>query len=177
MRFAVCQNDFNNQSLGRGLIKISFSSLLSSIFNISIVRLKYDYSIFHDNRVSIGASFGLFLMPISFSVKAAGQEDHSTKFTAPLPLLGLRTDFSITKKLFLKQNIEFLYISTSFFSGGLIDLSVYLEHKTFDHIAFGVGVNTNRLNISLKKPDSSIEFYGDIIMDYTGMLLYGRYYF
>lgn len=150
---------------------------INSKFNLSIVRLKYGYSFYQDNRVSIGASFGFFIMPVSFFIKSQGLQESNTNFTAPLPLIGLRTDFQITDKFYLKQNIEFLYLATSSISGGILDLGVYLEHKTFKNVAFGAGVNSNRLNISLKKPDSSIEFFGDIRMDYTGVLLYAKYYF
>ena len=150
---------------------------LSSVFNLSIIRLKYDYAFYQDDRVSIGASFGLFIMPVNLRAQADASEEHITKFVAPLPLLGLRTDFKITKKFYLRQNVEFLYLSFTDFSGGILDLSVFLEHKTFSNVAFGFGINSNRLNISLRNTDSNIEFFGDIRMDYTGLVLYGRYFF
>ena len=150
---------------------------LSSVFNLSIIRLKYDYAFYQDERVSIGASFGLFIMPLNLSVQADNSQEHVTKFVAPLPLLGLRTDFHIAQKFYLRQNVEFLYLSFTDFSGGILDLSVLLEHKTFKNVAFGFGVNSNRLNISLRNAESSIEFFGDIRMDYTGLILYGRYFF
>jgi hypothetical protein len=150
---------------------------VTSKLNLSIIRVKYGYSFYQDDRVSIGASIGFFIMPVAFTIRAQGQEDHNTNFTAPLPLIGLRTDFQITKKFYLKQNVEVLYIATSSFSGGILDLAVFLEHKTFKNVAFAIGVNSNRLNVKLKKPDSSIAFYGDIRMDYTGALLYVSYYF
>jgi hypothetical protein len=165
------------EELEIGGIVYPIGSELNSKFNLSIIRIKYGYSFYQDERVSIGASVGLFIMPVSFAIKVPGLADNDTNFTAPLPLIGLRTDFQITERFYLKQNIEFLYLSTSSFSGGILDLGVYLEHKTFKNVAFGLGVNSNRLNISLKKPDSAIDFFGDIRMDYTGALLYVKYYF
>jgi hypothetical protein len=165
------------EDLDIGDIIYPIGTEINSKFNLSIIRLKYGYSFYQDKRVSIGASFGLFIMPVTFVVQAQGVRDSNTNFTAPLPLIGLRTDFQITEKFYLKQNVEFLYLSTSTFSGGILDLGVYLEHKTFKNVAFGLGVNSNRVNISLKKPDSAIEFFGDLRMDYTGALLYAKYYF
>jgi len=150
---------------------------IKSKFDLTILRAKYGYAFFQDDRISLGVTFGLFIMPVSLTVKALSQSEHKTEFTAPLPLLGLRTDFAITRKLFLKQNVEVLYLSIGSFTGGLLDLNVMLEHKTFEHIAFGIGVNSNRINISIENPDSSIDFFGDIKMDYTGLLFYGKYYF
>jgi hypothetical protein len=165
------------EELDVGGIIYPIGTEINSKFNLSIVRIKYGYSFYQDDRVSIGASLGFFIMPVALNVKALGQGDNNTNFTAPLPLFGLRTDFQISKKLYLRQNVEFLYLSTSSINGGILDLSVFLEHKTFKNAAFGLGVNSNRLNISLKKPDSAIEFFGDLRMDYTGALLYAKYYF
>lgn len=166
-----------DKELELGGIIFPIGTDLSSVFNLSIIRLKYDYAFYQDDRVSIGTSFGLFIMPINLIAQADGSAEHVTKFVAPLPLIGLRTDFKITQKLILKQNVEFLYLSFTDFTGGILDLSVFLEYKTFKNVAFGIGVNSNRLNISLRNTDSNIEFFGDIRMDYNGLLLYGSYFF
>jgi hypothetical protein len=165
------------EDLEIGDVTFPIGTDLSSVFNLSIIRLKYDYAIYQDSRVSIGTSFGLFIMPLNLRVKADDTQGHNTKFIAPLPLIGLRTDFKINQKLYLRQSVEFLYLSFATFSGQILDLNVYLEHKTFKNVALGFGVNSNRLNISLKNTSSAIEFFGDVRMDYTGLLLYGRYYF
>lgn len=150
---------------------------ITSSFDLTILRTKYDYSFFQDDRVSLGASFGLFIMPVNLKVKAASNQENITQFTAPLPLLGLRSDFKITEKLFLYQSVELLYLSVSDFTGSILDLKVGLEHKTFKHFAFGIGVNSNRINMSIRDSESSIDLFGDIRMDYTGLLFYGKYYF
>ncbi len=148
---------------------------ITSEFNLTILRAKYDYAFFQDDRVSLGVSFGLFIMPVSLRVNAINNQEKKTQFTAPLPLLGLRSDFKISDKFYLNQSVEVLYLAFTNFTGSLLDLNVALEHRTFDHISFGVGVNSNRLNFNIKKPDSAIGFFGDISMDYTGMLFYAKY--
>lgn len=164
-------------SLQLGGIIYPIGTELTSRYNLTIIRIKYDYSFYQDDRVSLGASFGLFIMPVNFSVKALNQEDQVANFVAPLPLIGIRSDFQITKKFYLHQTAELLYLSFANFKGGLLDLTIMLEHKTFKNVGFGFGVNSNRVNITIKKPDSNIDFFGDIRMDYTGILLYGRYFF
>jgi hypothetical protein len=119
----------------------------------------------------------MFIMPVNFSVKAQGKEDQVTKFVAPLPLLGLRSDFLISKKFYLHQTAELLYLNFTNFKGSLLDLAIMLEHKTFKNVGFGFGINSNRVNVTLKDPESKFNFFGDIRMDYTGLLLYARYYF
>jgi hypothetical protein len=103
---------------------------LNSKFDLSIIRLKYDYSLYQDKRVSIGASIGLFIMPVKFKVKAKNSQEQVTNFVAPFPLFGLRTDFQISKKFYLLQTAELLYLSFTDFKGKLIDLTIKLEHKT-----------------------------------------------
>ena len=150
---------------------------LNSKYDLTIIRGKYDYTFFQDNRVSIGASFGLFIMPVNFSVKADAIGESKSKFIAPLPLLGLRTDFKITKKVYLRQSVELLYLSTSTFKGSILDLNVFLEYYAFKNIAFGMGVDSNRINISVLNESSYLgDFTGIIRTDYTGLILYGKFY-
>jgi hypothetical protein len=164
-------------SLQVGDIIFDIGTELNSKFDLSIIRLKYDYSLYQDKRVSIGASIGLFIMPVKFKVKAKNSEEQVTNFVAPFPLIGLRTDFQISKKFYLLQTAELLYLSFTNFKGGLLDLSIMLEHKTFKNVAFGIGINSNRVDVTIKNPDSKIDFFGDIRMNYTGLILYGSYFF
>lgn len=150
---------------------------LSSQFNLTIIRAKYGYSFFQDDRVSLGGTFGFYIMPLNFSVKALGLEEQSTHFVAPLPLLGLYTDFRITDKLYLNQSIEFLYLSISNFTGRIIDFNFAIEHRTFSHVGFGAGINLNGIEISVIDEGSPLDFVGEINMAYSGFLLYGKYYF
>jgi hypothetical protein len=170
-------NKILKDSVQLGDIIYPIGTELTSKYNLSIIRLKYDYSFYQDKRVSLGASIGMFIMPVNFSVKAQGKEDQVTNFVAPLPLIGLRSDFQIGNKFYLRQTAELLYLSFTDFTGSLLDLTIMLEHKTFKNVGFGIGINSNRVNITIKDPESKFNFFGDIRMDYTGLLLYGRYFF
>lgn len=170
-------NKVLEQELELGDITYPIGTEINSRYDLTILRAKYDYAIFQDDRVSIGISFGFFVMPVKFAVSANAIEDINSTFTAPLPLFGLRTDFRISDKLYLKQSAELLFISTDTFTGSLLDLNIALEHNTFEHFGFGLGVNSNRLNFIIKNEGSGINFFGDIRIDYTGLLLYAKYYF
>jgi hypothetical protein len=165
-----------DEELVLGNIIYPIGTEINSKYDLTILRAKYDYAFFQDDRISLGASFGFFIMPVNLTVNALYQEEHKTQFTAPLPLLGIRTDFKITEKLYLNQSVEILYLSFDDFTGGILDLNVAVEHKTFSHIAFGIGVNSNRVNMEFRNQESSANFFGDIRMDYTGLLFYGKYY-
>lgn len=166
-----------DSALTIGQIIYPIGTEIKSRYDLTIFRVRYDYSFYQDDRISIGVSGGLFIMPVKFTIQANGQQDHNTWFTVPLPLLGLRTDFKISNKFYLKQSVEILYLSFDFFTGSVLDLNIALEHNTFKHFGFGIGVNSNRINITLKNQDSAIKFFGDIRVDYTGVLLFAKYHF
>ena len=57
--------------------------------------------------------------------------------------------------------------------------NLFARHYLKNDLAlrFGFGVNSNRVNVTIKDPESKLNFFGDIRMDYTGLILYGRYFF
>ncbi len=151
---------------------------LSSTFDLQIFKGSYDYAFYMDDRVRFGASIGLFVMPIKFSANALNKQEVVAQFTAPLPVLGLSTDFAITPKLRFRQSIEILYLKFSKFEGILADLNIRLEYNPWNHIGFGLGFNSYDLNFSISAESSvNLDFVGTIESSYAGLLFYGRYYF
>jgi hypothetical protein len=151
---------------------------IDSKYFISVIRLKYDYSFYQDDRVSLGASLGFFILPINFSFQSTVSSGQSAKLTAPLPVLGLRSNFAITPKLFLMQEAELLYLKVDNFTGSIVDLNFAIEHKTFDHFGFGLGINSNTLRIKAEGNSyPNIDFFGDITMEYSGLKFYASYFF
>ncbi len=161
-----------------GNIVIPVGSEINSSFDLSIWRAKYDYSFLQNENVSLGVSVGLFIMPIKFSVKTLHFEEQATDLVAPLPVIGLRSDFLITEKLYLRQSVELLLISIDNFQGRILDLDIKVEHQTFEHISFGLGINSNRLNIKAKGDTyPNIDFFGEIGMEYSGIYFFAKYHF
>lgn len=166
-----------NEEIQVGDVTFPVGTEVSSKFDLTIIRAKYGYSFIQDERISMGASFGFYIMPITFSAKALNFKEQSTKFIAPLPLIGLYTDFKVKKNLYLKQSIEFLYLRIQNFSGRILDYNLLLEHKTFTHFGFGIGANLNGLNLSVTETGNYLDFVGKIGMQYSGIMLYANYYF
>ena len=96
---------------------------VTSSFDLQVFKGAYSYSFFQDDRMDIGVSFGLFVMPVAFKIDAFGAfEGHEREsITAPLPVLGLRADFAITPKLFLKYHLDFFYLEIDQFEGAVTD--------------------------------------------------------
>ena len=161
-----------------GDVTFPIGTRITSKYYISIIRAKYDYSFFQDKRVSLGASFGFFILPVNFSVRAGGSEGQSTKMVAPLPVLGIRSNFAITPKLYLKESADLLYLKIDNFAGSILDINIAMEHKTFKHFGFGAAINAFKLRIKAEGNDyPNINFFGDLGIEFTGITLYGSYYF
>ena len=151
---------------------------ISSIFDLSIFNFSYDYTFFGDNRVNLGTSIGLFIMPLKFRLDVSGVTEETTNLLAPLPVFGLRSDFSISSKLFLKHGLEILYLQAGDYTGILMDLNVRLEYNPWKHFGFGTGINMYRMKVEVDGNDfDHSKFVGNIEMGYTGMQFYGRYLF
>ena len=145
---------------------------------MTIIRAKYDYSFYQDDRVSLGVSLGVFVMPLSFSIQTVYIFDEAVDMNPPFPILGLRSEFIITDKIYFKQSVDILYLPIDNFTGSIIDLVFLVGYKPFKHLGFGLGVNGNRMEITAKgKGYPGIDFFGDLKMGYTGVFLIASYSF
>jgi hypothetical protein len=151
---------------------------VSSRYDMHIIRTLYDYAYFRDERINLALSVGLYIMPMNFSIGIDNIIDESAKFVAPLPVVGFRNTFFITPRILIKQNAEFLYFSTSSFLGSITDVNVWLEYNPFKHWGLGLGMNTFRYHFSATEQiGENLNFEGSLKTGFTGLLLYGKYYF
>jgi len=150
---------------------------VDSKYNMQIIRAMYDYAYFKDERIMLGVSAGLYVLPVDFSIGTPYAIDESAKVIAPLPVFGFRNTFFITPKVLLKQNIELLYVKTSSIKGLISDLNMWVEYNPFKHFGFGLGLNTFRFNFTAYESIGQKDFKGTIGTGFIGLLLYGKYYF
>jgi len=127
--------------------------------------------------MDLAFSIGLYVMPIDIELKASGlvNIDESETFTAPLPTLGLRMDFAITPKWFLRSNFELFYVEIKEFKGTLYESNVAIEYIPWKHLGFGLALNVFDLDIEADGEDyPGIDFKGELSFRYTGLLLYAK---
>ena len=149
-------------------------------FDLQIFKGAYSYSFFQDDRMDIGVSFGLFVMPINFEIQSTGglAAHEKESITAPLPVLGLRADFALTPKLFLKYHFDFFYLEMDQFKGAVTNNKILLEYNAFKHVGFGIGLERFGLNIEAEGEDyPNIDFNGAFDFNYVGAMLYCKVYF
>ena len=155
---------------------------VSSTFNIQMYKLTYNYSLLMDDRVNFSVGLGLYVMPLELSLSndtdPAAYPLELVDITAPLPTLNFRLEFAITPKLYLRQNIELFYLEYGGFTGSLIDVNIGADYRFTKHFGLGLGIDSFDLRLEANGKDyPEMNFNGDINFKYTGLMLYGKYYF
>jgi len=161
-------------------VTIGAGTIVDTTFNYQILKAAYSYSFFQDDRMDLAASFGLFVMPIKFELNAEGLASGQGKFsfTAPLPAVGLRGDFAITPRWFLRTNLDVFYLEYQSFKGALVDTRVAVEYNPWNHFGFGLGFDNFRVALEAKENDyPAVNFQGNVKSQFMGVQLYARYFF
>ena len=151
---------------------------VDSFLDVQIWKAAYNYSFLLDDRINLAAGLGVFVIPIKYMVSASGIGTTEEDITAPLPVIGLRADFALTKKWFLRQSINLFYLEIGDFKGGIVDSTTSVEYKPLKNLGLGLSANSFKVGIEAEGDDyPNIDFVGNIKFDYLGLLLYGKLYY
>ncbi len=153
---------------------------LESTLDFKIFKASYVYSFFQDDRFDFGVSLGLFVVPIEYDFKSTtGQRQEADSITAPLPVIGLKGDFAITPKLFLKSYIDLFYLELDDYEGHVWNFHVALEYNVFKNVGFGLGFDHLEVDVEAHKDTDvpGVNFNGNINLSYTGVMIYTKIYF
>ncbi len=96
-------------------------------------------------------------------------------------MFGLRFDFALTPRVFLRSHIKAFYLEFQDFRGALFNSKVAIEWNPFDppfdHFGFGIGIENFRVAVEVKKRNDLVDFLGKVDFEYFGISLYGTVYF
>ncbi len=146
-------------------------------FDLSILRGSYAWSFFKNDHFDLGISGGLYGMKVDFKIESqtpGGFNLEETDFTVPLPVIGLRANFALTPKWFLRQSFDYFYVNIGDYEGQLVDLNVALEWNALKYLGLGVGYNFVAMGLDYSGRDN---FLSEIDLSYGGLLLFGKLYF
>lgn len=158
-----------------GGVTYPVNSQVDTQLKFDVYKLNYQYSVFHDEKAELGASFGFHVMHVFAGIDAIGiNESHSEAATAPLPVWGLYADYNFTPRLSAYYNYQFFFINyEDKFKGGLQDFIFGLEYRLFRNVAVGAAYNRFALNADIKRDLSTLK----INTNWNGGMLYGAVYF
>lgn len=168
-----------NKTLGRliswGTITIDASTPVKSKLDYDILKVNYQYSLAHTDKVELGVLAGFHVLWVDFSIDATVVSGtHSTAITAPMPVLGIVARYHFTPLFTAYYNYEIFGVDVeNKISGGMQDMLVGAEYRVAKNIGLGAAYNKFSLNMAFKKPSSTLH----VDANWYGLMLYGAVYF
>ena len=156
-----------------GNVTFPISTEVKTEFETVVFKLAYRYAFLHRERWHMGASLGAHTMDWKTKWTAGNlalEEDFDV--TVPLPVLGLFGSYGITPKLYLNASSEFFGLEYEEFDGFLNNTRLSLEHRTFEHVAFGLGLDYFLIDASVESESGNLSAEAEY--DYLGLLAFMR---
>jgi hypothetical protein len=142
--------------------------------DLTIYKLAYTWSFLRRDKGYLGASAGLYVADIGASIAAESLgRATSGGVTAPLPVFGLRGQYDLSAKWSLRGSAEIFAIDYGDYNGSLYDVYAGLDYQLLEHVAIGVGVNSVKIDVGVRKSN----FNGDFDWRYDGGLLFFKFDF
>jgi len=146
---------------------------VDSELRFDVAKLSYQYSVYHNDKVELGASIGLHVDHRTTGISASGISDAGSQ-TITAPLLGLFANYNFTPSFSVYYNYQFFFFSyEDKFTGGLQDFLLGLEYRLFRNV--GLGAAFNRFGADLKLVGNDKTLYIDT--NWNGGMLYAAVYF
>jgi len=161
-------------------IPIKSGSTVDAFFDLDIYQLSYSYSFLQDERLDLALQIGTYIMPIDVGLSVAGaiDEQGSARFTAPLPVVGLRMDIALTPQWFIRTGTQAFYLEYDNFSGSVLEFRAAVEYNPWDHVGIGLGFDTLAINVEAEGEDwPGIDLNGKVNFNYAGLQLYLRFFY
>ncbi len=150
------------------------NTTVASELDMTVYKASYSYSVIQNARFDVGLAAGLHILDLEESITAEGVgNSESSTLLAPLPVLGLRGDWAMTPRVFLKANVDVFAVSVEGTRGRLTDALVAVEYDAFKHFGVGLGYNYVSMLVRGDKDD----FRGEIGASYGAIMLYGKLFF
>jgi hypothetical protein len=155
-------------------------SRVQTAWDFDLLKIGYAWSFLNKRRYEmfIGAGLNIRRLDIEIDYQAAvstfSQEDRlNTDGTIPLPTLAIGGRWNLSEKWQSIFRYELFLLEVGDFKGSQQDFQLLLEHSTFKHVGFGIGINTIDINIRASNDTLRGEFDSRIL----GLLGYTKIYF
>jgi len=150
----------------------AINTAISAQQEFNIFKLDYTYAFLAPERGFLGITGGLYVSKSKYTLNAGTvATTESEDLTAPLPVIGLRGDYSVTDKITLGGAWEWFGFESDNVDGHLTDFYVGADYRITKR--FAAGLAYNRVSTSLGARDSG-GFEGRLSWRYDGMLLYAK---
>lgn len=156
-----------------GDVVFPINTQVTSESELTVIKLAYRYAFLHRPRWHVGTSVGAHTMGWNTKVEAGSlARARDFDFFAPLPVLGIFGSYAITPRLYLNASSEFFGLEFEGFDGFLNDTRLNLEHRTFEHLGFGLGLEYFLLSASVDGKRGNLT--AEMDYDYYGLVGFVR---
>ncbi|WP_455201241.1 hypothetical protein [Kaarinaea lacus] len=163
-----------------GGIVIPKDARISTQWNYDLLKLGYAYSFLNKRKYEmfIGAGLNIRNLDLEIEYQAdlanfSEQDRIEGDGLVPLPTLVFGSRWNFTEKLQCIFRYELFMLQVGDYKGSQQDFQLLLEHSTFKHVGFGLGINTVDSNIRAQSDNLRGEFDSRIL----GLLGYTKIYF
>ena len=149
-------------------------------FELTFANIDYVYNFLMDDRVRLGLSLGLHTTGIRLLVaQTGGTGREEEEFTAPLPMIGFRSEVILAKNWRAITDLNLFYIEYDRYTGRLAEVAFAIEWRPWKN--FGLGAAVDALSYAVEA-DSDADlalggWNGQLEYRMTGLLLYGKFFF
>jgi len=163
------------QDIEWGGVTYPLSTPVNSELKFDVYKISYQYSVYHNDEVELGASFGFHVMTTFASIAATNiNQADSQSITAPLPVWGLFATYHFTPRFSAFYSYEAFYINyQNTVRGGLEDFLIGLEYRLFRNFSLGAAYSRFDLNFKLEGDNKTLYMN----TNWNGGMLYGAVYF
>lgn len=161
-------------------IEIKAGTNVESFLDVDIYKGIYSYSLFFEDNLDLALECGLYVMPIKFGLTAEGaiNFDGNENITAPLPVVGLRTDIMLAPKWFIRSGAEIFYLAYENYVGNIIATYAALEYQPWKRVGIGGGFDFTRLFIEAEGAVyPGIDMRGTVELEFAGFEMFAKIYF
>ena len=169
LRVSAAGTNTANEEITVGPLTFELGATIGARQETRFGAVEYRYAFVNDGRAEAGLSAGLGIIDLDLEI--FGEigvipgpiltASERVNETIPLPVAGVYTDFSLTRRLFL--SVEGLLFAANYdrYSGNVSDVRAALRWYPAKLFGFGVAFNRTRIDVDVERDR------GDVSLDYV----------
>ena len=148
--------------------------IVNSHFDMSVFKINYGYSFYHNKDVELQINVGLHTTQIDAGLTNNFSADQASdsSITVPLPVFGFYGEYTIIdQRLFISYKADYFALKYSDTKARFISSALNLEYRFIDHVGVGLGFNSNNIYLKAADEESNLEIRNDL----SGVQIYLTY--
>ncbi|MGL6224719.1 MAG: hypothetical protein ACRC6L_14175 [Steroidobacteraceae bacterium] len=146
-------------------------------YSFTVIEVAYEYAFLKRDNYELAGSIGLHYTDMSASLRARAEssggtldEDisNSASVAAPLPVIGLRGIWDLSRNFWLDASAQFFALSIDDYDGNLQDYRVLVTWQPKKWLGIGLGYNQFSVDVEVDKSD----FTGSLDWTYRGPMVF-----